>query len=141
MYRHTKSITNGDHSRHIKWHIQPRRERPRAFTPTSHSIRGERHLGPRPEFASNPEERTPSLVLGASNPEGEAPGPSLSPIIITPVYYKDSRFHWIQLSTGISHVSRDSPISTEAVVNGSRYHGMQSQQSSAAIRAVMKGFQ
>ena len=51
-------------SSHQVSYSTPRRET-LGLTRTSHSVRGERDLGPRPEFTSNPKERTLSLVPGA----------------------------------------------------------------------------
>ena len=59
----TKSITNREQARHIKCRIQPQGERPQAL-PRHHTQSEERNLGSCPEFASNPEERTPSLIPG-----------------------------------------------------------------------------
>ena len=89
--------------------LSPRRERSRA----SPRI----HIQPQGE---DPESRSDST----SKPEEEASRPSLSPIITTRVFYEDSRLHWIQLSTKISHVPNASPFSVEAVTNGSGYPDM-----------------
>ena len=113
------------HQEYHKWrsssphqvsHSTPRRETS-GLTPTSHSVRGERSWA-LPEFASNPEKRTPSLILGAHPTLREKLQDQASPR--SSQHLSSMR---IPAFTGSSYPN-DSPISTEAVANGSGYHGM-----------------
>ena len=136
----TKSITNRDQARHIKCRIQPRGERHRAL-PWHQTQFEEREisgltLNSHPTPRRGPESRPGST----SNLEGEASGQSLSPIITTHVFYEDSCLHLIKFSTRISHVPNALIFQWRRLRMTADIPECQSQQSNAAIRAVIEGF-
>ena len=108
---------------HQVWHSTPRRETS-GLTPTSHWVRGERDLGLYPEFASNPEERISSLVPEHIQPQGRSFKTKPLPD------HNNTSLLWgflpsLELTQRLDIPrSNNSPISMEAVTNGSGYPGM-----------------